>query len=352
MYDFICLTPHTCASHSLLHYLNFHKEMHLASYQSIQSNFDDILAYERNFRPFISTVGVHTKDYMSPNIVSGVLKASDRRLFIQAVRDPIESFVSQVQTEQLISRINELRKLENAPRVSMKEQIAYAVPRYLCHAKASRVYEADSFDKHIIFDVSEMKGDKVEGLLKKLWIAMCGNADEENLVPNRQYISLGSKLLSDLRKTGGISYREAGIELTILLCPDGDVWQGRYDATLNQFRGWQERLYAFPDINAYLPSLKLSGPIHMCARPSEWCQVHPKLRPKIIERCIPLIEARMRDFEKWYSLASAMTLFTVDDFTPLDKDMLRASIQADVAEFGRRNSAVVEKWDVTNRFMD
>lgn len=355
MYDFLCLFPHTCASHSLLHYLNFHKDMHLASYQSIlRSGVDNVLDYERNFRPFINTVGVLSKNIEDQRWVKSILNASDRKLLVQSVRDPIGAFVSQLNQARGLAIITQARgdKEEPYDLVSIEQKISDALLKYLSHAKASQAYEAESFDRHIVFDTSELKGDRVEGLLKELWIAICGNADEENLIPNRKYISLGSQLIYDLRRGGNFTYEIGGQILGIYPLVDGDPWLGSYYPDTNRYNGFTERLHSFPDINEYLPAMGLSGPLHMCARPANWGAVHPKLRPKLVEQCIPIFEKRMRTFGKYYELLKEITLFTADDFTPLQKEIFKASIQADVAKFGRLHPEIVEKWDVTNSVLD
>lgn len=157
MYDCLCLLPHANASHSLIHYLNLHKEMHIASYTSIVRSLDDILAYERNFRPFIKTVGVATKDYDAPDIVNKVLNACRRKLIIQTVRDPVECLVSQINNGKFIVGIREVLGQENSVDESIEKVIADAATRYITHG------EADSFDEHIVIDVADLKGDLIEG---------------------------------------------------------------------------------------------------------------------------------------------------------------------------------------------
>jgi hypothetical protein len=58
MYDFLCLFPHANASHSLIHYLNQHPGMHVAPYTTVSRSLDDVPAYERNLRPYVSPIGV------------------------------------------------------------------------------------------------------------------------------------------------------------------------------------------------------------------------------------------------------------------------------------------------------
>src|SRR5690348_2979375 len=105
MYDFLCLFPHANASHSLIHYLNQHKLMHVAPYTSIVRSLDDVPAYERHFRPFVQALGIATKDYDTPDIVKGVLDATKRDLVVQTVRDPVESFIAQTNNSLFLDRL-------------------------------------------------------------------------------------------------------------------------------------------------------------------------------------------------------------------------------------------------------
>jgi len=351
MYDFLCLLPHACASHSLIHYLNLHRDMHVASYTSIVRSLDDVGAYERHFRPFIDYVGIATKDYDTPEIFNKVLDACKRRLVIQTVRDPVECLAAQIYNGHFHRKIRMLVGIKVEEDLTIEEYIRDGVVRYITHAEAERVYEVDSFDNHRIIDVVDLRADKIEGSLNQLWIDIFGNAAAKNLISRDYFTSMGSKRITNLRSYGGFIYKEGGLKLRIMPVADGDLWIGNYDAIKNQYVGRETRLHTFPDINEYLPALELSGPLHMCTEPLAWHLIHPKLRHKVLESCLALFKQRMQLFDRIYSTAKETPVFSVDDFTPLQKEILKASIEADVRLFGKRHPEIVEKWDVTNQFL-
>src|SRR5262245_37262362 len=108
MYDFLCLLPHTTASDSLIHYLNQHRLMHVAQFEAIERSLDDVFAYERNFRTWMPTIGISTRDYDQREIVTKILAATKRALLIQTVRDPVESFVAQTNNAFFVHRLKGL----------------------------------------------------------------------------------------------------------------------------------------------------------------------------------------------------------------------------------------------------
>ncbi len=351
MYDFLCLLPHAHASYSLIHYLNLHKHMHVAPYASISRSLDDIMAYERNFRPCIDCIGISTKDYHDPEIVSQVLGATRRDLIIQVVRDPIECFVSQVNNAAFIKRIRTLLNLEADPPMTMEEFIGDAVTRYITPYEAYRTYKADTFKRQVIIDVEDLKAGKIDGTLNRLWDLICGDSRDESLSSRNYHTSIGSKRVVNLRAYGGFYYREENLEIRIQPYAEGDLWRGDYNAIHNRYNGREVCLHHYPDINQYLPSLGLQGALHMCTDPFHWHQVHPKLRESIIGKCKPLFEDRMRTFDQIYKAADSGRLFTLDDLSSVQKEILKASIAHDVNGFGSLYPEVVEKWSVTNAFL-
>lgn len=352
MYDFLCVLPHGCASHSLTHYLNLHKDLHVAPYPSITHSQDDILAYERNFRPFITNIGIATKDYADGAFAESILAACTRRLLIQTVRDPVDSFVSLIRNNRSHRKLTELRGGSPPPEASIESFITEASTQFLTHGQAEMAYEASSFDTHILLDVVDLRGDKIHPNLESLWTAICGSARAEDISPCDEYISLGSKFVFDLRQFCGFFYEEGPLRIEIKPRPDGDLWQGTYYPKENRYDGWEEILHTFPDINAYLPSMGLSGPIHMCAYASQWAGVHTKLRPKVIENCIPLFETNMRWLDQAYRATDSITPFELDDLTTLQSEMLKASIHADVTAFGQRHPEIAGKWETTNALLN
>lgn len=142
MYDFLLLTPHAHASHSLVHYLNQHTALHVAPFSSIYRSLDDITAYERLMRAYIPVIGVATKTYNDLDIVNKILSASKRSTFVQVVRDPVECFVSRVRDEEHRSAF--WSAIGKSPAIkTIEEQIAYAVTELVTPAFAAEAYQAD-----------------------------------------------------------------------------------------------------------------------------------------------------------------------------------------------------------------
>lgn len=351
MYDFLCLLPHGTGSVSFVHYLNLHKKMHVASFQWVAGREDLIEAHEKNFRPFFDHVGLSSKTYHKRLWVQNILNACSRQLLIQTTRDPVGCLVSQIYNAELIARIRSMLGLAYESQ-SIEHQISYAAKAYITHHRAACAYEAAGFDEHIVVDMSEFMPGRAGETLKKLWLTICGNADRECLVSEDYHVDIGSKYLRFLREYGTVKYQDVGIELELVPITEGDLATGKYLPTLNQYIGNEVCLHTFPDINEYLPAMQMSGQLRMCTTPAQWTSIYPKLRSKVAQKCILVFEENMRALNHVFLLLMRTKQFAVDDFTDAQRETLKELIAEDVTEFEKRHPAVVEKWTVTNDFMN
>lgn len=351
MYDFLCLLPHATASHSFLHYVNLHKDLHVASFMNLGHVSSKIEAHKRNFRPYIQHLGLSSKIYHKPEGVKSILDACRRNLIIQTVRDPVSCLVSQINNTQMVAIIHQTIGFDyGLP--SIDQQIVDAVTKYITHYRASMAYEADSFDQHIVVDMTDLMPNKTEATLNKLWHAICGNANHDRLISEDYHSELGSKFSRYLREYATLTYDDVGVKFGLAPRTDGDLMIERYQPATNKYLAYDTCLHTFPDINEYLPNMQATGPLHMCAVASEWNVVHPKIRPEILSRCISFFEQNMRVMNHVFGLARQAPKFTLEELTASQKDHLRNSIGDDVAEFSKRHPAAVENWAVTNEFLN
>jgi hypothetical protein len=349
MYDFLCLFPHAAASHSLIHYLNQHQLMQVASYTSVSRSLDDIFAYERHIRPFIKTIGVATKDYDVPDIVQKILGATKRDLLIQTVRDPVQNFVAQVNNGLFVLQLNKALGRAADP-WTIEWAITDALTRYITPAAAEDAYEASSFKTHVIVDVEQLKGDMAVKTVQSLWLVICGNANPANF-PNAVFKALGARGFTQLRSSAGYTAIYINTKIPIMPLADGDLWLGYYDAKTNIYGGKEVRLHTYPDGNALLPALRLNCPVHMCTYPAVWHGLHPKIRAPLIHALMPGFEQTMAQFNKIFAAAETAMTFSLDSMTPLQHEMLKAGVAADFSVFMRRHPEVAEKWTVTRSYL-
>ncbi len=263
MYDFLCLMPHATASHSLQHYLNLHKDIHVAHFLFIGGYQDRIDAHERNFRPHIQHLGLSSKVYHERPHVETILNSCSRKLIIQAVRDPVACLISQINNTQMVAGIYKIRGAEY-DHASLDQQIEDAVTRYITHNAASQAYDVASFDEHILVDMTDLMPDTVDETLTKLWLSICGNADRDRLISDNYKTELGSKFARYLRDYGIVVFRDVGVELKLAARTDADLMIERYDPLTNTYTSDNICLHTFPDINEYLPSMQATGPF-ICA---------------------------------------------------------------------------------------
>lgn len=350
MYDFLCLLPHGTGSHSFLHYLNLHKEIHVASFVSVGTDKSRIAAHEKNFRPYIDCIGLSAKHYHNQDWVNHALSVCDRRLLIQSTRDPVECLISQINNNRMVAIIYEASG-SKLPFKSIDEQIFEGAEKYISHHRATETYQAHSFDDHIVIDITELSPINVEETLTRVWLKICGRADRTHLISNDYRTAFGSKYLRYLRDYGKLVFKDGMIELPLRAKPDADMVEGQYDALANLYIGEETCLHTFSDINDYLPALDMSGPLNMCTVPSYWNSVHPKLRPKILKRGIMFFEESLRSMNQVFKTVKEANTFTIDDFTDSQKELLKKAIGDDVAAFGAQNPSVVKNWTVTNEFL-
>ena len=350
MYDFLCLVPHANASHSLIHYLNQHRLMQVASYMSLSRSFGDILAYERRLRPWIKTIGAATKDYHDPEIAAIILGATKRDIVIQTVRDPVESFVAQTNNHRFLCRFETLIG-RDAPQEPVEDLIADAVTRFITPAAAEDAYQVDTFRRHILVDVEDLKGDKAQGTVEMLWRELCGDDDPANRSSNH-FKPLGSRGYSKLREFGAIRWAFAEDQV-IELHPvaEGDLWTNYFDATKNRYVAYDTVLLQYPNVNDLLPSLRLEGSLNVCVYPHEWHSLHPHVRAALGTQIRPLFEKQMRALNAAFPEAEKAMTFTLDSLTPVQVELLKAGIDDDFRTFMRRHPAAAERWTVTRAFL-
>ncbi len=352
MYDFLCLMPHATGSVSFLHYLNLHREMHVASFQSIGTSVERLEAYEANFRPFFKHLGVSAKNYHDPDWPNTLLSTCSRRLLVQAVRDPIGCLVSQINNARQISALREILGIPYEAK-SVDEEITWAVEGYISHQRAEQAYHAASFDEHIIVDMSEIMPDTVKGTLDRLWTKICGDADDSNIItPASLFVDHGSIYLRFIREYGKLNIKIGSVQLEIIPKSDGELELERYKPVLNEYFAYDLNVHTFPDIGAYLPTLQMSGALHICVPSVDWNAIHPKLRPKILEEIIPAFEDNMQALNQALVKLMRLTPFTANDFNSSQRETLKRFIQDDVERFESRHPDVVGKWAATEDFLN
>ena len=349
MYDLLCLFPHANASHSLIHYLNQHRRMHVAPFTSIARSLDDVLAYERNLRPFVPTIGVSTKDYDTPDITEKILEATKRDLVIQTVRDPVNSFVSQTNNELFLDK---LHKLAGAPStlLTIEERIADAVTRYITPAAAEIAYQIDSFKEHILIDVEDLKADKAAVTVKSLWRRICGSAEQSDLTSG-WFLPIGARQFAQLRRFG--SFKAACHDIRVVVHPviEGDLWTGYYHAQKNVYAGKETILHTVDDARELLPSLRVGGKLHAVVYPQDWYKLHPRIREVIRERVPQLFAEQLRRFDRVFAQAETAMTFTIEALTPVQRELLKLGIEEDFRTFQRRHPDVADRWTESRTFL-
>jgi hypothetical protein len=346
MYDFLCLFPHANASHSLIHYLNQHTKMHVAPYASLSRSLDDLLAYERNLRPALKTIGAATKDYHDPEIVKKFLDVTKRDIVVQTVRDPVESFVAQTNNSWFVRKFSELMGKGGA-RESVEELIADAVTRFITPAAAEKAFEVDSFKQHIIIDVEDLKGDKTQGAVETLWRTLCGDDNPAHRTTNH-YKPIGARNFTKMREFGAFALNIAeGKRLTVHGMADGDLMNNYFDAKQNTYGARDVVLMKYPDAAQLVPSLRLTGPLRVCAYPYEWHLLHPRLREMLLPEVCRAFEIQMAVLNKIFAEAETAMDFSLESMTPVQKELLKVGIEDDFQTFMRRHPAAAERWTVT-----
>lgn len=346
MYDFLLLAPHAHASHSLIFYLNQHARMHVAAYTSIFRSLDDVHAYRRSFEAWMPCVGVATKDYDDPKIVDVILGATSRKTLVQVVRDPIECFVSQSRDRQYRATLMPLlgKKFDDfAPEAA----IADAIARYITPAHAAGVYQAPSFDRHLVVDVADLKGDTASATVASLWRELCG----DDKVESPTFQPIGSREFTLLRTHCRIKAQVLGRTRPFQARLEGDHWVGYFHAALGAFSGAEAHVCTFPNARELMPSLGLTLPIHVFSSVEEWYSIHPSLRKPVAFRLGEAVAAKLRTLDPMHAAAKAAMTFALDDLTPVQSDLLRFGIEDDYATFRKHHPAVAERWTETRKFL-
>jgi hypothetical protein len=350
MYDFLCLFPHANASHSLTHYLNQHTKMHVAIYTSLCRSLDDLLAYERNLRPALKSIGAATKDYHDPAIAEKFLAVTKRDIVIQTVRDPVESFVAQTNNAWFIRKFFELTG-KDGTREPVEELIADAITRFITPAAAEKAFEVDSFKQHIIIDVEDLKGDKTKGAVEALWRTLCGDDDPAHRTSNH-YKAIGSRGFVKMRERGGFVCNVAdGKQITVYGVADGDLMTSYFDAKHNVYSARDMVIAEYPDASALVPALRLTGPLRICVFPHEWSLLHPRLRDWLVPQIRQAFEQQMVTLNRIFAEAEKAMDFSLDVMTPVQQELLKMGIEDDFRTFMRRHPAAAERWTVTRSFL-
>lgn len=350
MYDALCLFPHANGSHSLIHYLNQHRRLHVAPYTTLCRSMDDLLAYERNIRPWMPVVCAATKDYHLPDVAEKFLAVSKRDIIIQTTRDPVESFVAQTNNDFFVRTFDAVGAGKPVPPPVMEEIIADAVTRFITPAAAEKAYETDSFERHILVDVEDLKGTKAQGTVESLWSMLGGDAAPENRVSNH-FRAIGSRSYARLRAVGPFQFHVGALPVMIFPVQEGDLWNWYYDAPNNYYAGRDAVLWEYEDVNLLLPAMRLSGPLRVAAIPQEWNRVHRAVRDAVIPQILPVFEQRMRAINHIFAEAEKAMIFKLDNLTPVQTDMLKFGIEEDFRTFLRRHPQTAERWTVTRNFL-
>ncbi len=350
MYDVLCLFPHANGSHSLIHYLNQHRRVHVAPYTSLCRSMDDLLAYERNIRPWMPVVCAATKDYHLPDVTEKFLAATKRDIVIHTIRDPVESFVAQTNNEYFIRSFDAFAVNKPLEPVVMENTISDAVTRYITPAAAEEAYRVETFARHIMIDVEDLKGDKARGTVENLWRILCGDASPENRVSN-QFKAIGSRAFARLRAVGGFQFDAGPLAVTIFPHVEGDLWNWYYDAPNNYYASREAVLWTYDDVNALLPALRLSGALRICAPPQEWYRIHRVVRDGVLKDIVARFEERMRIINFIFAEAEKAMTFTLEKLTPVQADLLKFGIEDDFRRFLQRHPQEAGRWTVTRKFL-
>jgi len=343
MYDFLLLAPHATASHSLINYLNQHPHLYVAPSYSV--DIADMGYHEQIFRPWIKVVGLSSKHYFRPGFAPAMLKATSRKLIIQAVRDPVESFASSYRANQLGNRLYKLMGIPSSPLI-IEEVMAKAINEYITHAAAEDAYEARSFTHHVLIDVAELKGTGSESVISQLWKMLVGDAD----VPNPAFKPLGSSPFHMVRTVLNFDVETAAGNMPLSFRFEGDLSVGSLSKMEGVYAGYEVRLHAF-DAAEVVPNCGVTGPLHLCTRPAPWSGLHPAIRTPFITQLVPHAEKLLREFNAAYGEAKAAATFSLDDLSAAQKDTLKRGIESDFTTFYQRHPALAAKWKTTQDFL-
>ena len=347
MYDFLCLSPHGTGSISLTNYLNQHRFVHVAAFFDDEKS--DILSYERFVRPWTRVVGYATKDYHIPAIAKKNLEAARRILLIQTTRDPIEALISLANWRVFASRFWPLFYGRAKQEIDVDAVITSILEKYVKPHAAELAYEADTFKRHVIIDVSELRGAGAERVVRELWLALCGDADIRNQLSNH-FAPLGSPRYHYLSKFHmGLDVGEFHVDLFGI--PDKELRVGAYDHERNIFISRDCRLHTYADINTLLPSLGLTGQLHMCTNHTQWFTLHPKSHPIILEQAIPAFEKQMRRFDMAFAESQRESNFLFESIPLAQREIIKVEISRDFQEFKKRHPEVADRWSVTRSYL-
>ncbi|MBM3514351.1 MAG: hypothetical protein FJX59_11645 [Alphaproteobacteria bacterium] len=291
-------------------------------------------------------VGIATKDYDDAKTVKIISDATRRATLIQIVRDPIECFVSQVRARQyravLIPQLG--KKFED---FTPEAGIADAVSRYITPGAAAEAYLADSFERHVVVDVADLKGDRSAATVAQLWRQLCGddNVDAPTFQP------IGSREFVLVRTYSRAKADVAGRSRAFTARLDGDHWTGYFNALTGTYQGAEARVCTFPDASELMPSLGSRLPIHVFTDAEMWHSIHPSLRQPIARLVAKSLAERLKRLDPIHAAAKAAMTFTLADLTPVQRDLVRFGIEEDYAKFRKRQPAAAERWTQTREFL-
>ena len=348
MYDFLCVFPHANASHSLTHYLSQHPQVFASTYTSIYRSLDDIFAHERHLRPWISNVGIVTKDYHDPDIARKISDSVSRRHALLTVRDPVGSVVAQRNNSLFL---NGFSKALNRPfnLETVEEHIQDAIKRYVTPTAAEDAYDLRSYEQYRIVDIDELKGANAAKTVSSIWAQLGADISLPELA-GAKFPPLGSRGYTQLRGLPLVG-QIANAEIQFFAKPDDELWLGYYDAKKNLYSGREQTIHTFENSSDVLPSFKLAVPLHISVYEAQWASVHPHIRQGLARKVVPGFINHLRILDSAYAFGETHMTFTVESFTPLQRDILASGIEDDFSTFLRRHPEVAERWTVTRSFL-
>lgn len=346
MYDFLLLTPHNCASHSLTYYLNQHPELHVAPSVSIQRSMDDVGAYERHVRPWFRKVGIGSKTYSSPDVVTAILAATERQVCVFVFRDPLESFVSNAKNVQLFGTLK--RHLGREPQIlDIDREIQEALANYISFGAAARAYDLESFERVIAIDIEDLKGSSATVTVGYLWRQLVGHDD----VPDAVFEPMGAKPYHALREFCSFRVQAHDHVISTRGRYDGDLWHGLFSPLKKSFVGHEECLHTFPDAMAVLPAFGVRGRLNVCVLSRDWSAFLPDIRKQLKPRVISTFLEQAALLNRAYEDGTRAMTFTLDQLTTKQADTLRRGLEEDLVTIFALYPEIAQKWSTTRAFL-
>jgi hypothetical protein len=312
---------------------------------------DDILAHKRNLGAWKKYIGIATKDYHDPQIAAQISASVTRKFAFMTVRDPVESVVSQRNHGLFLNTF--FKSLDKPFKLHTPlEHIQDALKTFVTWAAAEDAYQLHTYEQYRLIDVNELKGDAARLTVASLWKNI-GVDVPDHVLAAAKFPNLGASNYGQLRHSHMTLKLKPPVPNPLLLVarPADDLWIGYYDAKGNLYSGTEEIIHTFENPNEVLPSCNFKVPLHMATYPGRWTQVHPSIREKVKHSILPEFISYYAIFDRAYAMGRSQMTFTLDQFTPLERDILAAGLELDFKTFMKRHPAVAERWTMTRQFL-